>query len=83
MGKLDTLNSPGGHLSILALFTIAFCGVSVWLTLKFGPTSPAVTVLTNSFQAAFGALLLMLRGGANEPPPPPIVDSKPPSVQIQ
>jgi len=64
MGKLQALNTPGGHLGILAVFTIAFCGGSIWLSLHGHPNQG----IENSFQAAFGALLLMLRGGENKPP---------------
>jgi len=75
MSKLDSLNTPGGHLAILLFLTLAFGVSGVWLMLKFGPTAPAVALLVGSFSNFSGAVLIMLRSGPNVPPAP--TDSSP------
>jgi len=72
---LNSLATSGGNLFLLVVFSLIFVCASVVLMLKFGPTVPAVLLLTGLVGTFTGALVGILRGSRddnnNQPPAPP------------
>lgn len=61
-GFLDSLATKGGNILILVAASSMLLGVSIFVMMKFGPTIPAVVLVSGSYGNFQGALLGALIG---------------------